>query len=77
MSKKDPKQLYDELADRIKEFHSIKMLPIPLNIVKLEDGLDLGQLLFTNSAKFQKNCKVNLPQQNWKKHIKKPAQILQ
>ena len=52
LSKTDPKQLYDELADRIKEFHSIKMLPIHLNIVKLENGLDLGQSLFTNSAKF-------------------------
>ena len=62
LSKTDPKQLYDELADRIKEFHSIKMLPIPLNIpsnvVKLEDGLDLGQSLFTNSAKFHKSCKL-------------------
>ena len=52
LSKTDRKQLYDELADRIKEFHSIKMLPIHLNIVKLENGLDLGQSLFTNSAKF-------------------------
>ena len=43
LSKTDPKQLYDELTDRINEFHSIKILPIPLNIVKLEDGLDLGQ----------------------------------
>ena len=66
MSKTDPKQLYDELADRIKEFHSIKMLPIPLNIpsnvVKLEDGLDLGQSLFTNSAKFTKVANWSLPQ---------------
>ena len=79
LSKTDPKQLYDELADRIKEFHSIKMLPIPSNIVKLEDGLDLGQSLFTNSAKFRKIGKLKFvcKQQNWKKHIKKPAQILQ
>ena len=66
MSKTDPKQFYDELADRIKEFHSIKMLPIPLNIpsnvVKLEDGLDLGQSLFTNSAKFTKVANWSLPQ---------------
>ena len=62
LSKTDLKQFYDELADRIKEFHSIKMLPVPLNIpsnvVKLEDGLDLGQSLFTNSAKFHKSCKL-------------------
>ena len=58
LSKTDLKQFYDELADRIKEFHSIKMLPIPSNIVKLEDGLDLGQSLFTNSAKFHKSCKL-------------------
>ena len=79
LSKTDRKQLYDELADRIKEFHSIKMLPIPSNIVKLEDGLDLGQSLFTNSAKFHKIGKLKFvcKQQNWKKHIKKPAQILQ
>ena len=31
------------------------MLPIPLNIVKLEDGLDLDQSLFTNTAKFHKS----------------------
>ena len=43
LSKADLKQFYDELADIIKEFYYIKMLPIPLNIVKLEDGLDLGQ----------------------------------
>ena len=77
LSKTDAKQLY--VADRIKEFHSIKMLPIALNI-KLEDGLDLEQSLFTNSAKFYKGRKLKLTpltQQNWKKHIKNPAQILQ
>ena len=55
LSKTYPKQFYHELADRIKEFHSIRILPIPLNILKLEDGLDLGQLLFTNFAKFHKS----------------------
>ena len=55
LSKTYRKQLYHELADRIKEFHSIRILPIPLNILKLEDGLDLGQSLFINFAKFYKS----------------------
>ena len=53
------------------------MLPIPLNIVKLEDGLDLEQSLFKNSAKFHKSCKLKFASAKLEKHIKKPAQILQ
>ena len=53
------------------------MLPIPLNIAKLEDGLDLGQWLFKILRSFTKVANWRLPQQNWKKHIKKPGQILQ
>ena len=73
LSKTDPKQLYDELADRIKEFHSIKMLPIPLNIVKLEDGLSLGQSLFTHSAKFHKSCKLKFASAKLEKAHKKAS----
>ena len=77
LSKTDPKQFYDELADRIKEFHSIKMLPIPWNIpsnvVKLEDGLDLGQSLFTNSAKFHKSCKLTFASAKLEKAHKKAS----
>ena len=73
LSKTDPKKLYGELADRIKEFYSIKMLPIPLNIVKLEDGLDLEQSLFKNSAKFHKSCKLKFASAKLEKTHKKAS----
>ena len=71
LSKTDPKQLYDELADRIKEFHSIKILPILLNIVKLEDGLDLGQSLFSSTCEKYARMKVPCKYQQTVKELSK------
>ena len=73
LSKTDLKQFYDEPADRIRELHSIKMLPKPFNIVKLEDGLDIGQSLFTNSAKFYKSCKLKFTSAKLEKTHKKAS----
>ena len=73
LSKTDLKQFHDEPADRKKEFHSIKMLPKPFNIVKLEDGLDIGQSLFTNSAKFYKSCKLKFTSAKLEKTHKKAS----
>ena len=47
------------------------MLPIPLNIAELEDGLDLRQSLFTNSAKFHKSCKLTFASAKSEKAHKK------
>ena len=49
------------------------MLPIPLNIVKLEDGLDLDQSLFTNTAKFHKSCNLKFASAKLEKAHKKTS----
>ena len=54
----DAKKSYDDLAGRIKAFESIHMLPVELEIKKLEDGVELGQSLLIHKAKFHKICKL-------------------
>ena len=49
------------------------MLPIPLNKVKLEDGLDLRHSLLTNSAMFHKNCKLKFASAKLEKAHKKAS----
>ena len=44
-----------------------------MNIIKLEDGLDLGQSLFTNSAKFHKSCKLKFASAKLEKEHKKAS----
>ena len=60
----NPKQSYVELARLIKEFQSLEKLPVPLRIEKLESGLDLGDALYKNKAKFHKSCKLKFNNKN-------------
>ena len=39
----DPQSAYRELADRIKAFQSIEMMPMPVNVNVLECDMDLSQ----------------------------------
>ena len=56
LSKLDFGKLYDELPEKIKAFHSIKMLGVQQNKVKLQNSRDLGNLCFQilqNATKFE------------------------
>ena len=66
----DPQSVYQELADRIKAFQSIEMMPMPLNVSALESDTDLSQSLYVNSARFHKSCKLRFAQVKLDRAIK-------
>ena len=67
----DKEQAYKELAKRIAKFDSIDMLPVPLDIDKLKEGVALGDSLIRNEANFHKSCKLKFSNDKLNKAIQK------
>ena len=64
-------KLYDELAEKIKSFHSIKMLGLQQNKVELRNVMDLGISLFQNFAKVHESCSLKFTPAKLNKAIEK------
>ena len=53
-------QAYNDLADRIKKFHHMNLLPVPLRMNKLRGKLEPGDSLIRHAAKFHRSYKLEL-----------------
>lgn len=68
----DKERPYRELAKRIIKFKSIDLLPVSLDIQKLEQGeLSLEDALIRHRAKFHKSCKNKFGADKLERAIKK------
>ena len=71
LSKSHFGKFYDELAEKIKSFHSIKMLGLQQNKVELRNVMELGISFFQNFAKVHKSCSLKFTPAKLDKAIEK------
>ena len=58
------------LADRIKKFHHMNVLPVPLKMNNLRWKLKLGDSLIRHAAKSHKSCKLKFRNEKLNKAMK-------
>ena len=63
-------QAYNNPADRIKKFHHMNLLPVPLKMNKLRGKLHLGDSLTRHAANFHKSCKLKFGDKKLDKALK-------